>query len=284
MVVIILVAVVSYIPIIFTSDSRAFQEVDIPAEGYDLRGYISFGTSADGLWVVLTHGNRKEGQGHLLYQRIRNNIREDVSVLAIDFRGYGESTFGRLSNGQSVLDRSEDIEAAVGYLRENYGVDENRIILLGHSLGAVQVLNVSKHNNYRGVIAIGPGDFNIFIGNRIRTQRYIDKFERNTGVRMSSEVMITEALRLTPESLFSSCPETPIALVFGTFDNPETLLFHRDRIPEQCETRISWVIIPFSGHMYGTETILPEPFRFSYTSMSLSLLKWRLNNLLVRQW
>jgi pimeloyl-ACP methyl ester carboxylesterase len=278
--VIVFVAITSYFPAIYISGSRSFQEIDIPAEGYDLVGYISFGTNLHGPWVLFTHGNRKDGQAYALYQLIRNNIAKEVSVLAIDFRGYGKSTFGRLLNGQPVLNRGGDIDAAVNYLRKNYGVRDSQIILVGHSLGAVQVLNASKFRDYRMVIAIGPSDFNIFANNQIRMNRYIEKFKRNTGVTISPEQMIAEASQLKPESLFSSCHSAQIVLIFGMFDNPETLLFHRDGIPEKCESRIKWFVIPISDHMYGTEAFLPGPFHFSYMITSLGLLKWRLNDLL----
>jgi hypothetical protein len=96
-------------------------------------------------------------------------------------------------------------------------------------------------------------------------------------------MMIGEASELSPESLFSSCSSTPIAMIFGTYDNPEALRFHRDRIPEKCEERIYWYLIPLSGHMYGTETTLIGPIGFLYTRISLSLLNWRINYLLDQQ-
>lgn len=159
--------IVLLIPTMFTSKSRYYQEIDIPVENYTLKGYLSIGSSVVNPWVVFTHGNRKTCREHELYKLIRNNLSDSVSVLAIDFRGFGKSHFGDLSHGQHILIRSADIDAAIAYLRQNYGAEDDEIILPGHSLGAVQVLNAAKSHKYRTVISIGPGDFNIFIDARL---------------------------------------------------------------------------------------------------------------------
>lgn len=281
-VMIILGVIVLLTPTVFTSKSRYYQEIDIPVENYTLKGYLSIGSSVENPWVVFTHGNRKTGQEHELYKLIRNNLSDGVSVLAIDFRGFGKSRFGNLSHGQHVLNRSADIDAAIAYLHQNYGAEDDEIILLGHSLGAVQVLNASKNHTYRMVISIGPGDFNVFINDLNQMNDYIEKFRRNTGVMMTEDVMKEEASQLTPETIFSPCSTSPIVLVFGSRDNPETLLYHKDRIPEECASSISWLTIPFSNHTYGTESALPEPLRFFYSRTLVSFLLLNLNNLLAR--
>jgi hypothetical protein len=52
-------------------------------------------------------------------------------------------------------------------------------------------------------------------------------------------------------------------------------------LAEECNGFINWVQVPISDHMYGTELLkLPEPLRGIYSKLSLSLLKYRLNQVL----
>jgi hypothetical protein len=57
---------------------------------------------------------------------------------------------------------------------------------------------------------------------------------------MTPERMQAEGLQITPESIFSSCPNSQIAMIFGVKDNYESLIFHKDRIPEKCLAGIDW--------------------------------------------
>ena len=75
--------------------------------------------------VVLAHGAvfNKESWRELADQLVGN----DIGALAIDFRGYGQSTGGKRSH-----DRFEDILAAVRYLHQK-GIKE--VAVLGGSMG-----------------------------------------------------------------------------------------------------------------------------------------------------
>jgi alpha/beta superfamily hydrolase len=268
------------VPIIYMSGVRSFEEVSIPAEGYEIQGYLSKGSKPDGPWVVLTHGNRKSGQAHTLYQRLMHNLTDDVSILAIDFRGFGRSSAEGMLFADRILDRSGDIEAGVAYLKQTYGVEDQQIVLVGHSLGSLQILKAVKGHRYRLLVPIGPANFEVFLTDQERMEDYMTKFERNTGVRLAPDVMVQEGSQLTPQALFSPCPETPVALIVGAYDHGDTLLDHRQEVPEDCQGTIHWITIPLSDHMYGTEDFnLPRPLRTMSSTLSLSLLTWRLNQL-----
>lgn len=275
-----MLAVVS-IPFIYTSGSRTFREVSIPAEGYHIAGNISEGTDPAGTWIVFTHGNRKSGQAHRLYQNIINNLDDDLSILAIDFRGFGASSAEGLVTADHVLDRTDDIKAATAYLESSYGISRQNITLIGHSLGALQVLKAGQDNQYGAIIAMGPANFEVFLDNGIRMQRYIQKFEGNTGVEMTGETMLREGSTLTPPSLFSPCPLSPVTLVFGARDHGDIMLHDRPMIDALCPSNIKWLVIPLADHMYGTEIVgFPNPVPTLYSTFLQSLLKWQLNRLL----
>ena len=61
------------IPYLYLSGERSFQEITIPGDGFQLRGYLSSGSDPDGRWIIFVHGNRKVGQDHELYQAIRES-------------------------------------------------------------------------------------------------------------------------------------------------------------------------------------------------------------------
>jgi pimeloyl-ACP methyl ester carboxylesterase len=268
-------------PLAYLSDTRSFEEISIPADGYQIKGYFSLGTDPDGTWLIFTHGNRKAGQAHTLYQRLLNNLAAEISILAIDFRGYGQSSNEGLASADEILVRSGDIDAAVEYLKRTYDVRDDQIVLMGHSLGSLQVLKAAQGLTYRLVVAIGPGDFERFITSDRQMQDYIAKFRRNTGVELTPDDMVREGSQLTPQALLSSCPESPITIVFGDFETNESLYRQYQQIPVGCIQSIKFITIPFSNHMYWTEGgSLPRPVRYFQSTIALSLLVRNLNHIL----
>src|SRR5690606_21904853 len=120
----------------------------------------------------------KEGQAHELYQRILKNLPDDATVLAIDFRGFGRSSSESISASDKLFDRSIDIDAAVAYLMQNHGAQRHQVILIGHSLGALQVLKAAHDQDYNAAIALGPGNFDLFLEENALSN-YLHKFHKN---------------------------------------------------------------------------------------------------------
>ena len=273
--------VVFAIPFIYLSGVREVEEVIIPANGYELRGYYAKGTASDGPWVVLVHGNRQSGQNNPLYQQIVHHLERQTSVLGLDLSGFGQSSPAGLSQNESFFDRSPDVEAAINYLIEQKGARQERIVLVGHSLGAAQVLKVAQTRRYQRVIPIGLGDYTVYLDNQRLLESYVDKFGASTGVRVSNEMMFNSVSQFTPESLFSPCPETPTVLVFGGLDHADTLIHQRERLDNLCTDELRWITVPFADHMYGTEnTRLPDPLEPFYSRSVLTVLIWQLNQLI----
>lgn len=97
--------------------------------------YYPAGESA----VVLAHGAiyNKESWRNLAIQLNAN----DIAALAIDFRGYGDSTPGDRPN-----DKYEDILAAVKYLREQPEI--RKVAVLGASMGGGAAARATIHAQF----------------------------------------------------------------------------------------------------------------------------------------
>jgi pimeloyl-ACP methyl ester carboxylesterase len=269
------------VPLALAAQPRPFETVTIPADGYELAGYVSTAEEPNGVWVIFVHGNREEGQAHLLYRRIAGNLANDVSVLSIDMRGFGNSSSAGLETADRVLDRTGDIDAAVDYLKAAYGVEDSQVVLIGHSLGALQVLKAAQARTYRSVISIGPGDFRVFLADEPARRSYATKLGAAMGIRVAVQSIAEEGLEFVPKELFSPCPQSPVALVFGAFDLEESLRRAEGEILEACPGTARSVTIPLSDHMYGTEwAFLPGPVRSVASWLPVGLLLWNLDRLI----
>jgi hypothetical protein len=277
---VIIIAIVLLVPFIYLSSSRNFTRVEISADRYNIVGYLSEGTSPNGLWVIFGHGNRQEGQDHKLYQKFLHNLRPDVSILAVDFRGFGQSSAEGLEVADSIWDRSGDFNAAIAYLRTTYHTSNDQIILIGHSLGAAQALKAAQRVHYRLVIPIGLGDYDVVLASRESIREYSEKLSNNFGVNINPEVIIREGEEMRPLSLFSPCPITPVVLVFGAQDDKNSLLYSKYKVPDHCNPPILWRIIPFADHMYGTEKRgYPKLITEYYSTVTMSFLIRTINQL-----
>jgi len=269
-------------PIYFVADQRTFETVTISGNGYQIKGYVSEGSDPEGKWIILVHGNRKTGQDHELYRVIRNNLTLEYSVLAIDLRGFGGSTGNGINQMPMTIDRSDDLLAAENFLKRNYNTQENQIVLIGHSFGAAQVLGDAQNHSHSLVIPIGLGDWGGMISNPSKITEYIRKFERNTGISLEPGILIEDGKQLSSQILFSKCPLSPVWFIFASHDDAREIHYSSFKsLEEQCQSRLKWSEIARSDHTYGTERErFPEPINFLYSRFSLSLLMWRINQIL----
>jgi hypothetical protein len=118
------------------------ERVEIPTDdGITLVSWlIPAGPDSTGFWLLICHGNAgniSDFDRPVHYAGLR---RIGLSLLAFDYRGYGES--GGTPSEDGVY---RDAQAAYRYLREKEAVPADRIIVFGHSLGsAVAVDLVSR--------------------------------------------------------------------------------------------------------------------------------------------
>lgn len=278
---VVLVILIS-LPYVYLSGSREYQQVSVPANGYQLTGYLSTASEPGEEWVIFLHGNRKEGQDKYLYRMIRQEIPEEYSVLAIDMRGFGDSPNAGMEGAEHIITRLEDIDAAAEYLQSEYGVTEDQIILLGHSLGAAQVMRAALDHSFSQAVAIGLGDWDGLLGDDRQVKTYSEKFLLNTGVSVAPTQVKQEGGEFSTDVLFSSCPRTPAWLIFASGDDGLTPLAPSYKAASQrCPGDLGWSVVPLSDHMYGTENqSLPGVLKDFRSRIMISLLMWRLDQVL----
>lgn len=122
-----------------------YTDVSIDTEdGERLHAWLVPGSG--GQVVLFLHGNAGNISHRLDSIRIFHSL--GLSVLAVDYRGYGQST-GRISEQGSYA----DARAAYQYLRNDYGFDAGQIIFFGRSLGSAVAIELATHERPRALIA-----------------------------------------------------------------------------------------------------------------------------------
>ena len=105
-----------------------YQDVSIEtADGVALHGWFVDGSSSQVL--LFFHGNAGNISHRL--DSIRQFLRLGLSVLIIDYRGYGQSGGKTTEEGMY-----RDAEAAWRYLTEDRGISASDVVIFGRSLGA----------------------------------------------------------------------------------------------------------------------------------------------------
>lgn len=132
----------------------AFENVQFDA-GQDglpqLSGWWIPGGSAGGYTAIYLHG-ATGNLGDTIGDLVRLHA-AGLSVLAFDYRGYGQSKFVHPSEERW----RQDAEAAIGYLMNTRHIPAGSIILAGSELGANLALKVAaEHRELAGVILDEP--------------------------------------------------------------------------------------------------------------------------------
>jgi uncharacterized protein len=103
-----------------------------------------------GFWLLICHGNA----GNLSqfgrpdhYAALRQL---GLNLLAFDYRGYGESEGAPSEEGLY-----KDASAAYRYLRDELGVQPERIVIFGHSLGSAVAVDLAGRVAHAGLIVEG---------------------------------------------------------------------------------------------------------------------------------
>ena len=128
-----------------TSDGLTLQGWFIPGEGDS----DSNSSNSDTTWLWF-HGNggnlgHRIGELALAHHRLRD------SIFIFDYRGYGESE-GTASEQGTYLDS----RAVMEYLSSRADVDRDRIVYLGHSLGAAVALELALTQPPMAMVLVSP--------------------------------------------------------------------------------------------------------------------------------
>jgi uncharacterized protein len=128
------------------------QRVSIRTEdGLSLGSWvIRAGPDSSGYWLVICHGNAgnlSEFGRPAHYAGLRAL---GLSLLAFDYRGYGESEGAPTESGLY-----QDADASYRYLREELGVAPGKIVIFGHSLGSAVAVDLASRVPAAGLILEG---------------------------------------------------------------------------------------------------------------------------------
>ena len=127
----------------------AFEDVELVTEDkLRLHGWFIPTDDARGT-LLFFHGNAGNISHRLDSIAIFNRMRLDVFIF--DYRGYGQSQ-GRVSETGTY----RDAEAAWFYLTQKRGIDANRIVVFGRSLGSSIGAWLASHHRPAGLILESP--------------------------------------------------------------------------------------------------------------------------------
>lgn len=173
-------------------------DITIPVRGERLHAWWMPGSRAEGKVILYLHGN----DGNLSTSVSETALLRELGfpVLAVDYRGYGEST-GRFPTEASVY---EDAEAALAELL-NGQTDPRNIYVYGHSLGAAIAIELAVRHPELGGLIVESGFTSIYDMARLEPQYGIFPLGLLLNQRFDS---ISKVSRL----------ELPVLYIHGTAD------------------------------------------------------------------
>jgi fermentation-respiration switch protein FrsA (DUF1100 family) len=201
--------------------------------------------------VLYLHGTAQNLSAH--FKRIAWLPAAGFNVLALDYRGYGES-----DGLPSIAGAELDIDAAMRELLARRDIDRDRIFIFGQSLGAALAIYYAAHSRYRenlrAVIADSP-----FADYRLIATEKVDV----PGLAWLARRLVDD--RYSPRGAVAALSPIPLLLIHGERDevippHHSKLLFDRAEQPKQF-----WEI-PGAGHI---EAIAREPVRERLTHFLL---------------
>jgi hypothetical protein len=123
----------------------------VSADGAKITGIVIPASDSAAQWLLYLHGNAGNVTSSVLPEFYRRWHALGVNVLAIDYRGFGESE-SRMPDENGTY---ADARAAYEWLRTTRGVPAERIVVYGHSLGAGVATELALHVQAAGLILEG---------------------------------------------------------------------------------------------------------------------------------
>lgn len=197
--------------------------------------------------VLFLHGNAENISTH--FRSIAWMPAEGFNVLALDYRGYGTS-----QGTPSLTGAQLDIDAAMRSLLNHKGVDPNRIVIFGQSLGGALAIYYAAHTIHRANIRAVVIDSAFFDYRQIAKEKlslsYITwLFQWLPWIIIDNDY--------SPAASVAALTPLPLLLIHGDKDivipqHHSQQLFERAREPKEL-----W-IVPDAGH---TQSLLSKGLR-----------------------
>lgn len=153
--------------------------------------------------VLFCHGNADSLPSHHSFVRFLPDM--GFAVFMFDYRGYGRSERG---GGRLLREKLiEDAHAAHGALLGREGVEPGRVVLMGHSMGAMAASNLAAD-----LVADGQ---------RVNALAMVSAFSSFPAVASDHAGVVGRWLVAdgrAPEEAVASLGQTPVLLMHGTTD------------------------------------------------------------------
>ena len=192
--------------------------------------------------ILFLHGNAENISTH--FRNIMWLPHEDFNVLALDYRGYGAS-----EGTPTIAGMQLDIDAAMRHLLAHEGVDPNRIVILGQSLGGSLAIYYAAHSAYRANIRAVVIDSAFFDYRQIAREKLASSY-----ITWPFQWLpwLTVDDDYSPADSVAAISPLPLLLIQGDQD-AVVPLHHSQQLYERAkEPKERWVV-PGAGHIQSLE-------------------------------
>jgi pimeloyl-ACP methyl ester carboxylesterase len=131
------------------------QSGDLRLKGWWMPGAANTSAANASTTVILVHGHSST-MGKMVRMWAPNLHQAGYSLLAFDLRNHGASPDAGLGYVTYGATEADDVAAAVAFVQDNaadFGVDPDRIVLYGGSMGGATVLNAAARG-LSGIVAV----------------------------------------------------------------------------------------------------------------------------------
>jgi len=206
--------------------------------------------------ILLLHGagplHRKT---RIIQVLARKFCDKGYTVLAIDFRGYGDSQDPQ-SFSPKNFDFAQDVVSSINYLINDVGVDSSRIYIIAHSFGAGVAINyMVKYgtiNKAKKMVLIGPPrrvEERITGSEAQESEFFVERANKDMAlpfrITLSDLKIMGEHTNI--EELVSMPNHFPLFLIDGEKENKEDLKALREIVASALPQTDYWTV-PGSDH------------------------------------
>lgn len=188
--------------------------------------------------VLFLHGNAENISTH--FRNVAWMPAEGFNVLALDYRGYGAS-----EGTPSLAGIQLDIDAAMRGLLTHKGVDPDRIVIFGQSLGGALAIHYAAHGAYRAKLRA------VVIDSAFYDYRQITR-EKFAGFFLTWPFQWLPWLTIdndySPAASVAALSPLPLLLMQGDRDMVVPLHHTRQLFEQAGEPKERWVV-PGAGHI-----------------------------------
>ena len=214
------------------SYSLPYEEVTFSSkDGTRLSGWFVPAVGTPRGTVIHFHGNAQNMSAHFGF--VNWLPAEGFNLFVFDYRGYGKSGGG--PDRQGVY---EDSVAALSYVAARKGIDHNRLLILGQSLGGANAIAAAGGNRFSGIRAVAIES--AFSSYRGIVRDKIGEIPLLSFLKWPLSFLLI-GNSLSPEAVVAKIAPVPLLLIYGTADpvvpyHHGTGLYARAKEPKELWT------------------------------------------------